>query len=103
MTATRRRCFPEPTWARPRASSPRRALYRPTPRVSLTIRAINECGAVYLIVAGSEKADRLVEVASQIERGDPTSPTAFVQPASRRLIWIVDRPASSRLKGHLHG
>ena len=41
--------------------------------------------------------------ASQLERGDPTSPTAFVQPASRRLIWIVDRPASSRLKGHLHG
>ena len=75
----------------------------PYARVSLTIRAINECGAVYLIVAGSEKADRLVEVASQIERGDPTSPTAFVQPASRRLIWIVDRPASSRLKGHLHG
>lgn len=75
----------------------------PYDRVSLTIRAINECGAVYLIVAGNEKAHRLAEVASQIEGGNPTSPTAFVQPASRRLTWIVDRPAGSRLKGHLHG
>jgi len=71
----------------------------PNDRVTLTIRAINESRAVYFLVSGSAKAARLAEVASEIASGRPRLPSAFVQPDSGQLIWLIDTHAATQLKG----
>ena len=74
----------------------------PHDRVTLTIRAINESRAVYFLISGADKAEPLAEVQTQIERGEPVLPAAHVQPASGRLIWMIDRAAANNLKRPNH-
>lgn len=69
----------------------------PRDRVSLSFSAINRSAAVFFLVAGAGKAERLAEVLGQIESGDATLPAARVQPADGRLVWILDTEAASRL------
>ncbi|MCG8423670.1 MAG: 6-phosphogluconolactonase [Proteobacteria bacterium] len=71
----------------------------PHDRVSLAMRAINEAGAVYLLVSGAGKADRLAQVFGQIESGAPVLPAARVQPSSGRLFWLVDSQAAKSIAG----
>jgi 6-phosphogluconolactonase len=71
----------------------------PHDRVTLTMKAINEAGAVYFLLAGAGKADRLAEIEAQIANGDPRLPAAHVQPRSGRLIWLCDSDAATKLKG----
>lgn len=71
----------------------------PHDRVTLTMKAINESRAVYFLIAGAKKADRLAEIEAQIAGGTPQLPSAFVQPTSGQLIWLVDTDAATKLKG----
>lgn len=68
----------------------------PAARVSLTLRAINEAGAVVFWVTGAAKADRVAEVFRQIETGAAVLPAAMVAPAGE-LIWLLDAGAAARL------
>ena len=69
----------------------------PTDRVSLGLGPINGAGMVVLLVAGEAKAQRLADVHHQITTGRPVFPAAHVQPASGRLIWLIDAEAARRL------
>ena len=59
-----------------------------TNRVSLGLGPINGAGVVVLLVA---------DVRHQITAGQPVLPAAHVQPASGRLIWLIDVEAARRL------
>ena len=69
----------------------------PIRRVSLTLRTINEAGAVRFWVSGSSKAGRVSEVFGQIEAGEPHLPAAHVNPHSGCLCWFVDAEAAREL------
>ena len=75
----------------------------PSQRISLTLRTINEAGAVRFWVAGSAKAQRVAEVFEQIEGGMPLLPAARVQPQSGRLCWFVDAGAAQELRSRPGG
>ena len=76
---------------------PARAPTPPVERVSLTLRAINEAGAVRFWVSGEDKAARVAEVFREIESGAPALPAAQVWPESGELIWFLDDAAARRL------
>ena len=65
-------------------------------RLTLTLPIINAAAQVTFIVSGTAKADTLRRVLT-----GPWSPNAFpaqvVQPASGRLLWLVDAEAGSLL------
>lgn len=67
--------------------------------MSLTLRAINEAGAVRFWVAGEDKPARVAEVFREIEieSGAPELPAAQVRPDSGELIWFLDDAAARRL------
>lgn len=72
----------------------------PRQRVTLTLRALNESRMIIFLMTGASKAGRLREVQQQImhgESGPDTLPSAQVQPASGRLIWLVDKEAAANL------
>ncbi len=70
----------------------------PKNRVSLGLGAINAARLVIFLVSGEGKAEKLEAVRAQIAAGEPVLPAARVQPASGRLIWMLDRPAARLLK-----
>jgi len=69
----------------------------PRDRVTLTFRALAEARVVVFVIAGASKADRLAEVAAQIESGKPILPAARVAPANGELWWYVDAAAAAKL------
>ena len=69
----------------------------PVDRVSISLAEINEAREVYLLVSGTDKAERLAEVQQQIEVGKQTLPTARVQPQSGLLFWFSDAAAAQQL------
>lgn len=75
----------------------------PVPRVSMSLRQINESRAVYLLVTGADKAQRLAEVRRQIESGTPILPAARVQPRSGLLFWLCDAAAAQPGRGNDEG
>lgn len=65
-------------------------------RVTMTYPMLNAARQVIFLVAGADKADRLVEVLEgppDLER----LPSQGVQPAGQ-LLWLVDEKAAARLK-----
>jgi len=62
----------------------------PAERVSISLQEINDAGEAHLLVAGTEKKERLIEVLQQIESGRPVLPAARVQPRSGLLFWLTD-------------
>jgi 6-phosphogluconolactonase len=69
----------------------------PAERVSLTMRAINEARAVYFMVAGSGKADRVAEIFREIESGAPRLPAAMVSPRGGEPVWFLDEAAAGKV------
>ena len=85
-------------------SSPERVIAATSPiaphdRVTMTIKAINESRAVYALIGGAGKCDRVAEIEAQIASGNPELPMAYVQPLSGRLVWLVNTDAATKLKG----
>jgi 6-phosphogluconolactonase/glucosamine-6-phosphate isomerase/deaminase len=48
-------------------------------------------------IAGAGKAERLAEVAAEIDRAAPVFPAARVVPAGGGLVWFVDAAAALQL------
>lgn len=71
----------------------------PHDRVTMTMKAINESRAIYFLIGGANKADRLAKIEAQIASGNPQLPMAHVQPDSGKLVWLVDTDAATKLKG----
>jgi 6-phosphogluconolactonase len=67
-----------------------------TDRVTLTAPILNRAATVLFLVAGAEKASALQAVLEG--PADPDRlPAQLIQPASGRLVWLVDRAAASML------
>ena len=65
-------------------------------RITFTYPLLNAAAEVMFVVAGKEKAQAL----RQVLRGDPngaTYPAQAVQPASGKLLWMLDEAAASLL------
>ena len=69
----------------------------PVHRISITLRTINEAGAVRFWASGPDKTAPLAAVFRQIERDDPRLPAAWVRPQSGRLCWLIDDAAGGSL------
>lgn len=69
----------------------------PHVRVTLTLRALAEAGAVCFIVTGRSKAARVAEVFCEIAAGSPRLPAARVRPGSGELDWFLDADAARNL------
>ncbi|GAC1643873.1 MAG: 6-phosphogluconolactonase [Acidobacteriaceae bacterium] len=64
-----------------------------TNRITLTFPVINNAASVAFLVAGSDKAP----VLSEIARGNSTLPAALIKPVAGELTWFLDQPAAARL------
>lgn len=68
------------------------------PRVTLTLRVINNARHVVFLVTGKDKADIVAEI---LEGKDGCScPAALVAPTDGKLTWLLDRAAAERLDLH---
>lgn len=68
-------------------------------RITLTGRIINNSRNIVFIVTGSSKS----KIVYDILNGSINSknyPAAFIQPASGKLTWLIDKEAASLLKGN---
>ncbi len=65
-------------------------------RLTLTPPAINQAAQVTFLVSGSRKAQILKEVLQGPYQPE-VRPAQLVQPATGRLVWLVDRDAASQL------
>jgi 6-phosphogluconolactonase len=63
-------------------------------RITLTLPVINHAEHVIFFVTGANKAPVLKKV---IAGDDPSLPASLVQPRSRKLLFVIDREASSQL------
>ncbi len=69
---------------------------RPAERVSLTPPVFNSARNIVFLVSGQGKAGAVATVLHG--QADPVRfPAARIRPESGRLIWMLDRPAASRL------
>jgi 6-phosphogluconolactonase len=68
---------------------------KPPLRLTLTLPALTRAASIYVLVAGSKKADALHHVLTEIP--DPnTYPAAGLRLTEGTLIWWVDREAANR-------
>ncbi len=65
-------------------------------RVTLTLPVLNNASNVLFMAGGAEKAAVLKSVLE--EQHDPPFPSQLIQPASGRLVWMVDEAAAKLLK-----
>ena len=63
-------------------------------RISLTLPVINHAGHVIFFVRGANKAPVLKKI---IAGDDPSLPASMVRPRSGKLLFVIDREASSQL------
>ena len=63
-------------------------------RITLTLQVINHAEHVIFIATGANKAPVLKKI---IAGDDPSLPASMVKPGSGRLLFVIDREASSQL------
>jgi 6-phosphogluconolactonase len=68
-----------------------------TSRITFTLPVLNAARAVMFLVSGADKAPVLREVLEGDGPGEKY-PSKLVRPANGKLLWFVDRSASSQLK-----
>jgi 6-phosphogluconolactonase len=68
-----------------------------TSRITFTLPVLNAARAVMFLVSGADKAPVLREVLEGDAPGEKY-PSKLVQPSNGKLLWLVDRAASSQLK-----
>lgn len=66
-----------------------------TTRVTLTLPVINRSHTVIFLVSGRQKSSILQAV---LENASGRYPAELVRPASREILWLVDRDAASMLR-----
>jgi len=62
-------------------------------RITLTLPILNNAASVLFLVGGAEKSDILRAVLAG--DGSTTYPAQLIQPATGRLIWLLDRSAAA--------
>ncbi len=67
-------------------------------RITLTLPVLNNAAAILFLVTGRKKAGILREIFENREK-NPEYPVSLIQPVHGEAIWLVDREASSQLKG----
>ena len=67
-------------------------------RITLTLPVLNAARCVTFLVSGTDKADALKAVLEGDAPGEQY-PSKLVRPSNGKLIWLVDRAASSGLSG----
>jgi 6-phosphogluconolactonase len=67
-----------------------------TERITFTFPVLNAARAVYLLVAGADKAGMIHEVLVD-NAGNPIYPVQRVQPGDGTKIWMLDEAAAQRL------
>ncbi len=73
-----------------------------TDRITMTVPILNRAREVLFLVAGSDKAESLVEVLEG--PADPTRlPSQLIRPVSGKLLWFVDRAAAAKLTTSAEG
>jgi 6-phosphogluconolactonase len=65
-------------------------------RITMTAPFINKAREVAVMVAGAGKADRVAEVLNG-PRDPHRLPIQMIQPASGRLVWLLDEAAAGKL------
>jgi 6-phosphogluconolactonase len=67
-----------------------------TDRITFTFPVLNAARAVYLLVAGPDKAEMIEEIFVKF-RGTLTYPVQRVQPLDGAKVWMLDRAAAAKL------
>lgn len=68
-----------------------------THRITMTLPLLNAAHAVIVLVSGAAKAEAVRDVLEPAS-STPLLPARQVQPASGRLLWLLDRAAAGRLE-----
>jgi 6-phosphogluconolactonase len=71
-----------------------------TDRITFTFPVLNAARAVYLLVAGADKADMIYEVLVA-QRDRPVYPVQRVVPTDGIKVWMLDRAAAAKLPPEL--
>ena len=66
-------------------------------RISLTVAEINRARAVFFLVIGADKAERVAEVLGPEGYLDSYLPAALIQPTNGELYWFMDSAAASQM------
>jgi 6-phosphogluconolactonase len=77
-----------------------RAPSGPPDRLTLTLGVINQSTVVLFLASGETKAAIVNTILEPRQEPDRQLPAALVRPERGRLIWLLDRPAASKLTGH---
>jgi 6-phosphogluconolactonase len=67
-------------------------------RITLTLPVLNNAATILFLVTGQKKADILREIYEDRKKGTKY-PASLIKPVHGEAIWLVDREASSQLKG----
>jgi 6-phosphogluconolactonase len=67
-----------------------------TDRITLTLPVLNNARCLAFLIAGEDKAEALAAV-FEGPRDPSRYPAQSIQPVDGRLIWLLDRPAASKL------
>lgn len=65
-------------------------------RITLTLPAFGAARAIAFLVSGAAKAERVADV---LEGAGASLPAGRVRPTHGDLLWLLDAPAASRLRG----
>lgn len=65
-----------------------------TTRLTITYPVINAARAVWILIAGAQKADMVYRA---LEKRDPDLPIVGVVPKCGPLVWLLDGPAAGKL------
>ena len=68
-----------------------------TYRITFTHPVLNNADTVIFLISGEKKASILREILEGEKRPDKY-PSQLIQPKRGRLLWLVDKPAASRLQ-----
>lgn len=68
-----------------------------THRITMTLPLLNAAHAVIVLVSGAAKAEAVRDVLEPAP-STPLLPARLVQPASGRLLWLIDRDAAGLLE-----
>jgi 6-phosphogluconolactonase len=71
----------------------------PRNRLTLTLGVINQATVVLFLACGESKADIVKRILEPQQESDRQLPAALVRPERGRLIWLLDRPAATKLTG----
>jgi 6-phosphogluconolactonase len=64
-------------------------------RLTMTLPALNAAAEIVIMTAGAEKADALAAV---FHAPEGTLPIQRLRPSSKRVTWLVDKEAASKLR-----